>query len=511
MPIMDYSPVAESDVADQIRRQRLQAMMEGAPAQTLNPQTATPAVAGPVSAPIAQSIPNPQSTQQLSFPMEGNTSQNLSFPMVQREQSSYGVPQSGQNLRNMIGQEPLHADYKPSLFRNIMSRVSGVAAGLGSGGEKAAESTYNRVKDQPYTDQLTNYQQRLKQASDLYGMDVSQNAAALNAEKVRAEAEHLGYQGQAEQERAGAEHARRLQEEKKTSLMADTHAQQVQEEKDLEAIKHPEKENKGWQLKLGSDRSAYKFNNASGDWERINDPREAIDKLTNDLSRLSKAYEIVADPLAKQSDKSAAKTYIDEYKQKNDAKPPQVLMFSAPDEKGNRTTFSAGPGTKIPEGAQTSSGVNSDNTLTSATHTMHEAAPSVINLVDKTIALVNQQKATLGPAQSRWAEFMSGKVGAPNPEFRRLMTNSDLLSTLLTRMHVGARGGEKIMERFDNLIGSHKQDPDNMLAALEEIKAYAQAIQGQGVPEGKDAKTETKTEGPIQVQRDPVTKKLVVK
>ena len=495
----DRSPVSDQDLErqketeNQIRRQRLQSMMEGAPPQTLDPSTATPSVPGTVNPVPVQSIPDSQSTQQLSFPMEGNTSQSLSFPMVQREQPSYGVPQSGQNLRNMIGQEPLHADYKPSLFRNIMSRVSGVAAGLGSGGAKAAGETYNRVKDQPYTDQLTNYQQRLKQASDLYGMDVSQNAAALNAEKVRAEAEHLGYQGQAEQERAGAERARRIQEEKKTSLMADTHAQQVQEEKDLEAIKHPEKENKDWQLKLGSDGSAYKFNNASGDWERINDPREAIDKLTNDLSRLSKAYEIVADPLAKQSDKSAAKTYIDEYKQKNDAKPPQVLMFAPADEQGNRKAIVAKPGTVLPAGTQNASGVNAENTLTTATRTMHEAAPTVISFADKLTKMVNEQKAALGPAASRWSEFMAGKVGAENKEFTKLRTDTRLLQTVLMRMHIGARGGDHMMQHFQNLIDESKQDPENMLSALEEIKAYAQEIQKQGASGTKSETTETKS------------------
>ena len=50
-------------------------------------------------------------------------------------------------------------------------------------------------------------------------------------------------------------------------------------------------------------------------------------------------------------------------------------------------------------------------------------------------------------------------------------------------MHVGARGGEYIMKHFEDLIDQGKQDPDNLRAALQEIKTYAQSVE----KEGKDA------------------------
>ena len=68
---------------------------------------------------------------------------------------------------------------------------------------------------------------------------------------------------------------------------------------------------------------------------------------------------------------------------------------------------------------------------------------------------------------------MSGKVGAPNPDFTKLRTDVGLLSTKLMRMHVGARGGEIMMQHFKDLIDSSKQSPENLLGALDEIDQYA--------------------------------------
>jgi len=120
--------------------------------------------------------------------------------------------------------------------------------------------------------------------------------------------------------------------------------------------------------------------------------------------------------------------------------------------------------------------------LTASTKTMVEAAPKVLNFVDRIDNLIDEQTKSLGPAASRWQEFMAGKVGAPNPEFTKLRTDVGLLTTLLMRMHVGARGGEYIMKHFQDLIDSGKQSPENLKAALGEIKQYAQDLVSEGKP-----------------------------
>ena len=111
--------------------------------------------------------------------------------------------------------------------------------------------------------------------------------------------------------------------------------------------------------------------------------------------------------------------------------------------------------------------------LTAATKSMVESAPGVLKLSARVRQLVNAQKDSLGPEAGRWSEFMAGKVGAPNPEFTKLRTDVGLLTTKLMRMHVGARGGELMMQHFKDLIDTGKQSPENLLAALDEIDQYA--------------------------------------
>lgn len=150
------------------------------------------------------------------------------------------------------------------------------------------------------------------------------------------------------------------------------------------------------------------------------------------------------------------------------------------------------PGQNVPEGAQTPTQAGSVNTPTTQTRTMVEAAPKVIGFVDRIGKMIDQQAASLGPAASRWSEFMAGKVGAPNPDFTKLRTDVALLQTALMRMHVGARGGEQMMEHFRDLIDVSKQSPENLKAALEEIREYANAVTAHGGNQGAGAGGEQK-------------------
>lgn len=130
------------------------------------------------------------------------------------------------------------------------------------------------------------------------------------------------------------------------------------------------------------------------------------------------------------------------------------------------------------------SGSRAQGSLSATTKSMVEAAPKVLELADRVEELVDQQVRQLGPVSSRWSEYMAGTIGAPSAEFTRLRTNVGLLTTLLMRMHVGARGSEKIMEHFKGLIDSSKQSPENLLAAIAEIKGYARDVAALGQPQG---------------------------
>lgn len=124
--------------------------------------------------------------------------------------------------------------------------------------------------------------------------------------------------------------------------------------------------------------------------------------------------------------------------------------------------------------------------LTSPTRTMMETAPKVIQLVDRIEAQINGMKEELGPDSGRWNELWAGKIGAKDEKFFALKTNDKLLSTLLTRMHMGARGAVQVVKDFRDMIDEGKQDPDNMIAALEEVKKYANDVKAgpHGMGEG---------------------------
>jgi hypothetical protein len=145
------------------------------------------------------------------------------------------------------------------------------------------------------------------------------------------------------------------------------------------------------------------------------------------------------------------------------------------------------------------------NAPTNTTKAMYDAAPHVEEFIQRINPLIDklEKSGDLGPGAGRWNEFWAGKVGSGNPDFVRLRTDVGLLSTLLMRMHVGARGGEYIMQHFSDMINSGKQDPASMRAALGEIEAYAKQLMAdrQG---GGNATGENKSAAPATNDKDPL-------
>jgi hypothetical protein len=116
------------------------------------------------------------------------------------------------------------------------------------------------------------------------------------------------------------------------------------------------------------------------------------------------------------------------------------------------------------------------NVPTESIKTMAQTAPKVIGLIDEAEKLINIDKKNLGPMSSRWRNLWAGKVGTEDKAFIQLKSNVDLLTTLLMRMHVGARGGEYIMQHFEKMLGTGKQSPENLLSALEVMKKYSKSV-----------------------------------
>jgi hypothetical protein len=141
----------------------------------------------------------------------------------------------------------------------------------------------------------------------------------------------------------------------------------------------------------------------------------------------------------------------------------------------------------IPAGAVTPSGLSSLSVPPAMIRTMALKAPRVIDFADRINQLLDVNEKQLGPLSGRWSEFTAGKIGVKNQDYTKLRTNIALLETALMNMHVGARGGTELMQHFHDLIDGSKQDPDNLRAALGEIKDYAQRVQQESQAPGGGA------------------------
>jgi hypothetical protein len=161
-------------------------------------------------------------------------------------------------------------------------------------------------------------------------------------------------------------------------------------------------------------------------------------------------------------------------------KEPKSVQMLVPSGNGSYQMKSFKEGDAIPAGAVTSTTASSLNAPTTNTRNMSEKAPRVINFIDRINSLLDDNEKQLGPLQSRWNEFTAGKIGLPNKGYTQLRTDIGLLTTALMNMHVGARGGEMIMQHFHDLIDQAKQSPENLSAALGEIKTYAQQVALEG-------------------------------
>lgn len=150
------------------------------------------------------------------------------------------------------------------------------------------------------------------------------------------------------------------------------------------------------------------------------------------------------------------------------------------------------------------------NNLTSSTKTMIETAPKVLNLINRLEPLADKEAQGNGPLGARWSDFWNNKVGAPSQEYSKMRVDDGLLATALMRMHVGARGGELMMQHFTNLLGLAHQSPENYKAALDEIKQYANDVKNEkpGTGGGQTAEPSSATP-PLNIIRDPKTNRII--
>jgi hypothetical protein len=123
-----------------------------------------------------------------------------------------------------------------------------------------------------------------------------------------------------------------------------------------------------------------------------------------------------------------------------------------------------------------------------------QTAQTIIPQIERIKQETQQMAQSLGPFIGRWKDLMTERVGAPNPEFARYLSDVKYLDSAITLAHSQGRVSNLIFEHFKEMYDAGKQSPENMLAFLESgstwMQAYADApaqIRGaapQAAPQG---------------------------
>jgi hypothetical protein len=143
------------------------------------------------------------------------------------------------------------------------------------------------------------------------------------------------------------------------------------------------------------------------------------------------------------------------------------------------------------------------NRLTASTRQLGETADSIVPKIDQTIKKLDNPKfvANLGPAMGRWNEFLTGKYGSNDPELAQLRATLGLLQTGVMRAHVGARGGEGLLDKFEGLIDGKKMDAATLKGSLTGIREFLQGYRDKIHPNATGSETATSA-GPNVIRYD---------
>jgi hypothetical protein len=224
-------PYQDIDFIENIRRRNLQAQL-GYDTPTISPYPIPqyqPVIPPANQAPVPQNQSQMQPVAPIQAPQQG------SQPQIQPQQAIQARP-AADDLQNYLKTEPQLADNHPGKLRNIFASVLGAIAGAGQG-PKVGMAVHGAVQNAPFQKKVNIFQQGLKQRQAAAGLESDKIKQGEEAEKSRATVSHLISQGKAEEERAAAEKARRVEEETKTSAGPKTFEDTLQ----LEAGKHPPK------------------------------------------------------------------------------------------------------------------------------------------------------------------------------------------------------------------------------------------------------------------------------
>lgn len=131
---------------------------------------------------------------------------------------------------------------------------------------------------------------------------------------------------------------------------------------------------------------------------------------------------------------------------------------------------------------------------TTQARNMGEMANTVIPHVQTLRNTIHEaaQKGFIGPVAGRvYGEFLAGKVGSTgNPDADRLLgslrSQNQLMNSAVLRTHMGGRGGQLMMEHFNNMLNTGKQSEAELNGVLDTIKDYMSGYAGMAGVKGQE-------------------------
>lgn len=126
-----------------------------------------------------------------------------------------------------------------------------------------------------------------------------------------------------------------------------------------------------------------------------------------------------------------------------------------------------------------------------------QRASNVVAQLPRLTTEVKQMSDTIGPEAGRWNRFWQGEVGAADPQFAHLRDDMEYISSAIALAHAYGRLPATISDKFDAMYQAGKQDPKNMLAALDVANKWLPQIMkaGQTIGEKPNAQGAPATGG----------------
>jgi hypothetical protein len=97
----------------------------------------------------------------------------------------------------------------------------------------------------------------------------------------------------------------------------------------------------------------------------------------------------------------------------------------------------------------------------------------ILDEAERQLALANKS-GLLGPGAGRLNEFLTGKVGADNPQFAELRSIVALSMTGLLKAHFGTRAPVQMFDHFNDLINAGKMTYGDLSASLKSFRFVMQ-------------------------------------